>query len=138
MFSQACVKNSVHGGNMRGKGGGACIVKRGMCGEGGMHGKGGVHGEGACVVTGGVCGKVEVCMVKACMIGGMHGKRGVTCMAGGHAWPGGSCIQERQPLKRMVRIPCFYVFSVATLLATNTHFFNGRVLQTMWMVFIRH
>ena len=73
---------------MRGKGGGACIVKRGMCGEGGMygeggmHGKGGVHDEGACVVTGWVCGKVGMCMVKACVIGGMHGKRGVTCVAG--------------------------------------------------------
>ena len=30
-----------------------------------------------------------------------------------------------------------HIFS-ATLLATNTKFFKGRVLQTMWKVFIRH
>ena len=29
------------GDGMRGKGGGACVVKVGVCGEGGMHGKGG-------------------------------------------------------------------------------------------------
>ena len=66
MFSQACVKNSVH--------------KGGVCG-GGMHGGGGMCGGG--------CAWQGVCMVgvhgrRACMAGGhawqggMHGR--------GHAW----------------------------------------------------
>ena len=49
IFSEACVKNSVHGG------GGACVV-------GGMHGRGGMHGKGG--MCGGVCGR------GACMAGG--------------------------------------------------------------------
>ena len=44
IFSEACVKNSVHGGHAW---------------QGGMHG-GGVHGRGACVVVG------------TCMAGGGH------------------------------------------------------------------
>ena len=52
MFSQACVKNSVHGR------GGACmaggVCGRGACMAGGMPGKGGMHGRG-CVWQGGAC-----------------------------------------------------------------------------------
>ena len=45
MFSQACVKNSVHRGGQAWQGG--------MCGEGGMHGGGGgVCGRGACMAGG--------------------------------------------------------------------------------------
>ena len=76
MFSQACVKNSVHGGACLARG--ACVVggyawqeghvwRRGMCGREGMcdggHAwhwgyvwQGAVHGWGACVARGGVCG----------------------------------------------------------------------------------
>ena len=105
MFSQACVKNSVH------KGGGhvwwgACMAG-GACMVGGMHGRehawwghvwqgvcggsmhvwyawgacmaGDVYGRGACVAEG-MCGR------------GVHGGEGV-CKAGDHAW------QERQPLQ---------------------------------------
>ena len=42
MFSQACVKNSVHRG-------------RGVYGEG-VHGRGGMHGSGECVMGGGLHG----------------------------------------------------------------------------------
>ena len=73
MFSQACVKNSVHGGGMHGRGmyvvGGMC--GKGACMAGGVHG-GGMHGRGhawqgrhmwqgacmaggACVVGDGMC-----------------------------------------------------------------------------------
>ena len=81
IFSEACVKNSVHGGGgMRGcwqgvcvcwQGGHAWLQGRGMCGW-----QGGVHGCWGCV-----CG---------CQ-GGMHGCQGV-CMAKGGAWLlGGVC-----------------------------------------------
>ena len=60
MFSEACVKNSVHrgGGGVHGRG---CAWQEGVCGRGvcvagGMHGRRGVHGRGAC------------------MVGGMHGR----------------------------------------------------------------
>ena len=56
MFSQACVKNSVH---------------RGVCMAGGMHG--GV--QGACMAGGRVVG--------ACMAGGVHG-RGMRGRRDGH------------------------------------------------------
>ena len=96
MFSQACVKNSVHGGGHAWQGGhvwegcvcqGACMVgegvcmaggmcSRGVCGSGGMYGRG-VRGggmwQGACVVGGGVC-----------MEGG-HACQGV-CVVGACAW----------------------------------------------------
>ena len=45
MFSQACVKNSVHGGACVAKGG-HVWQRGGMYGEGGMHGKGGGMAEG--------------------------------------------------------------------------------------------
>ena len=76
MFSQACVKNSVHeGGGVHGRGvcGGGMCSKGGACmtvgcalqGEGGMCGRvhawqgdiGGVHGRGACVAGRGVRGR---------------------------------------------------------------------------------
>ena len=68
MFSQACVKNSVHGeGDVCGKGE-ACMAKGvGMCGE----------GRHAWQRGGGVCGK-----------GGMHGNRDM-CGERGHAWQRG-------------------------------------------------
>ena len=58
IFSEACVKNSVHGG------GGACMA-------GGMRGRG-MHGGGACMVGGGMHGR------RACVVGG-HACQGV-CM----------------------------------------------------------
>ena len=77
MFSQACVKNSVHReGDVRGKGE-ACTAK-GV----GMHGEG-RHAwqRGACMVRGACMAKEGVCVAKgACMAkGGMHGKQG-------HVW----------------------------------------------------
>ena len=82
-FSEACVKNSVHGGGghmwqggMHGRGAyvarGACMAGgmhggghawqggmhgRGHTWQGGMHGKGGVHGRVVCVVGGGMRGR---------------------------------------------------------------------------------
>ena len=68
IFSEACVKNSVHSG-------GACMAGgmhgRGACMAGGMRGRrGGMHGEGgACIAMGGMCGKGGVCGG-----GGMRGR----------------------------------------------------------------
>ena len=56
MFSQACVKNSVH--RMR-----VCMVK------------GQYVAKGECMVKGGVCGKGGACVMGVCMAGGMHGRR---------------------------------------------------------------
>ena len=75
----------------------------GMHGEG-VHGEGGVHGkQGACVMRGctwqgGMCGRGCACW-GACMAGGVRGR--------------GACMQERQPLKRVVRIilECILVYS---------------------------
>ena len=69
IFSEACVKNSVHRVGR--------AWQWGMCGGGGMHGRG-------CAWWG------------VCMAGGMHGRRHAwqgVCMAGGmhdrrHAWQG--------------------------------------------------
>ena len=74
MFSQACVKNSVHGG------GG---VWQGACVAGGMHGRehawpGDVHGRGAYVVGG-------ACMVGGCMAGEMTIAEGHTHPTGMHS-----------------------------------------------------
>ena len=83
IFSEAWVKNSVHGGGgMHGRGvcmaGGACMV--GVCMSGGVRGRGHVHGRGPCVV-GGMHGRGgHVCQ------GGMCGRGGHSCVAGGHAW----------------------------------------------------
>ena len=76
IFSEACVKNSVHGGGMGGvrHGGGGCVWQGGMYGRGGAwqggrawqgHAwQGGMHSMGLCMAGGSV-----------------HG--------GGHAWQGG-------------------------------------------------
>ena len=101
IFSEACVKNSVHRGEHVCGCGGMCVVAGGHawllggvlgC-QGGMHGcwgvcvaAGGMHGcwvgvhgcWGACIVTRGIHGCQGVCMV----MGGVHG-------CGGHAWLGG-------------------------------------------------
>ena len=75
MFSEACVKNSVHRGSMHGRramrGGHAWRVGHAWQGAymvGGMHGRGHAW-QGECAWWG------------ACMAGGMHG--------GGRAWWGG-------------------------------------------------
>ena len=77
MFSQVCVKNSVHRGVCMV---GACMAW-GMCGRGG-HGRGacmaGGHAwQGACVVGGG-------CVVGMCMVGGVHDRGGVHGRRDGH------------------------------------------------------
>ena len=59
MFSQVCVKNSVHGGvrvhaGMHGEG---CI-----CGKESMHGEGGMHEGGMCMAKRGMCGKRGACI----------------------------------------------------------------------------
>ena len=82
-FSEACVKNSVHGGH---------AWHGGMCGGGmwqgghwgGHVGQGSVYSGGAWM-AGGMHGRVA-CMVGACIVGG-HVWWGA-CMAGGHAWQG--------------------------------------------------
>ena len=85
MFSQACVKNSVHGGRHAWQGGMRDVlvcVARGVCMAGGVHG-GGLHGGGhvwwgACMVGGVHGGGVVLC-------GGMRG-RGGGYVWWGHAW----------------------------------------------------
>ena len=69
MFSQVCVKNSVHRGTctVRGIYGGG--VPSMMC----MASSQGVHGRGGACVVGGMCGR-------GCIGRGMHGRGG--CMAG--------------------------------------------------------
>ena len=67
MFSQVCVKNSVHVGH----------VWLGVCIIGCVHGKGcawqgGVCGRGACMAEG-MCGRRHAWQ-GACMTGGMHGR----------------------------------------------------------------
>ena len=113
LFSEVCVKNSVH---------------REVCMVGGHAWwghvwQGGMHGRGACVV-GGMCDRGHTwqgaCVVGGCVAGehawwrcawpgGMH-CRGV-CMAGGHA------LQEIQPLQRTVRIllECILICHRSTL-----------------------
>ena len=95
IFSEECVKNSVHRrgrvwqGGVRGGGGWGCgrghawqggMRGRGVCMAGGSCMAGGMLGKGACIAWG--CawwGHVwwEACMV-ACVVG--------ACMAGGRAW----------------------------------------------------
>ena len=80
IFSEACVKNSVHRGVCMV---GGCMVAGGVCGCGGhawlwgaCMAAGVVHGcEGACMVVGGMCGCRGACVVAggACMVvGGVH------------------------------------------------------------------
>ena len=98
IFSEACVKNSVHSGGVCGRGVcivGVCMVGWhawwGVCMAGGVHGRGhacvagehawwgkGMFGRWACV-AGGMYGR------GACIAGGMHGR--------GHAWQG--CVPGR-------------------------------------------
>ena len=74
MFSEACVKNSVH--RREGVHGRACVA-------------GGMHGGGSCMAGwGGVAGG-HAWRGDACMVGGMHGRG--ACMAGdtataAHGW----------------------------------------------------
>ena len=67
IFSEVCVKNSVHGG----------CVWQGDVWQGGMCGRGHAW-QGACMV--GVCGRGHAWQ-GACMTGGMHGR--AACMPGG-------------------------------------------------------
>ena len=67
IFSEACVKNSVHSGGVHGRGGGGHV--RWLC------------GGGACVVVGEHAWQ-------GCVLGGMHG--------GGHVWQG-ACIPRMPP-----------------------------------------
>ena len=116
MFSQACIKNSVHRGNVHGGGvcGGGHVWHR-ACVVGGMHGRGhawqvGCAWQGEHVWQGGMHGG------GACIVEGMHGRGHAwqgTCMAGGHAWQG------KQQLQQVVHILleciivcdlCFYTF----------------------------
>ena len=63
IFSEACVKNSVHGGHVW---------------------------QGACMAGGGMCGR-GTCMAGACMAGGAHDRGHAwqgACMARGHVWQG--------------------------------------------------
>ena len=77
MFSQVCVKNSVHRRGMHGGGG---LAWQGACMAGGMCGRG-MHGRRACMA--GACMAVGMCGRGMCVWqGGMHGRE--------HAWSGGA------------------------------------------------
>ena len=65
IFSEECVKNSVHRGGMHG--GGMCVAGE-ACVVGGMHGRGGHVWQGACVAEGGMHGRGGV------HGGGVHGR----------------------------------------------------------------
>ena len=83
IFSQTCVKNSVHREDMHGRGcawQGACMVGA-MC------------GRGECM-AGGMCGR-GVCVAGGCVQGGMCGR--------GRAWQG-ACVTGKRQLQRAVRI----------------------------------
>ena len=87
IFSEACVKNSVHRG-------GSCVLadRGGMCAcwEGGVCGC-----WGACVVAGGMHGCQGVCMVAwgVCMVAGERTwLLGACVVARGHAWLLGACL----------------------------------------------
>ena len=68
MFSQARVKNSVHGGEGACVAGGyVCMVGWGVCDREACMCNGGMHGRGACM-AGGVHGR-------GCVVGGMHGMK---------------------------------------------------------------
>ena len=95
MFSQACVKNSVHGGGHVWQG--ACMTGH-MCGRG-VHGREAMHGRGSgcvwwgacmvggCVWQGAMCsGGRGHLWQRACVTGGVCGTGG--CIAGGHVWQG--------------------------------------------------
>ena len=82
IFSEACVKNSVHGGHAWLLGGCAWL-------PGCMHGCGGdVHGCGGMCGCWGVGGHVW----GVCGCGGMCGCQGACMVAGGHAWLWGACM----------------------------------------------
>ena len=91
MFSQVCVKHSVH--------------REGACMVWGMHGRGDMHGSGVCM-AGGVHGRGHVWQ-ELCVAGahawqwGVYGRgcawQGV-CVVGGPVW------QEKWPLQWAVRI----------------------------------
>ena len=123
MFSQACVKNSVHGGACVTKGGEVCVVRGACVAIAGMHGKGkgghaflkgGIHGKGVCVV------------------GGMHGSRGM-CGRGafiwGNAWQGvcmaGETATGVDGMHPTGMHSCFYVDH--TLLLSLSHEFSLHV-----------
>ena len=88
IFSEACVKNSVHGGGggggMRGKG---VCVGRGVC----MHGRGRHAWQGTCI-AGGHAWKREhawwwVCIAGGCVWQeGIHGRGACMAWGRGHAW----------------------------------------------------
>ena len=80
IFSEACVKNSVHR-----VGGGMCDVAGGGC-----------VWQGVCVEGGCMAGRHAWCGGGACMAGGVHGR--------GHAWQRGAAWEERWQLQLMVRI----------------------------------
>ena len=116
MFSQVCVKNSVH---RRGMHRGGALHGRVHAWLGGMCGRG-MHGRGACMA--GACMAVGMCGRGACVAGGMcvwqggmHGQgvhgRGM-CGGGRACVPGGCAWQERRPLQWTVRIllDCILVY----------------------------
>ena len=74
IFSEACVKNSVH---------------RGACMAGGHVWQGGIHGPGGHVWPGGVHAQGSMCGGwGVCVVGGMHVHGWGACMAGRHVWWG--------------------------------------------------
>ena len=120
IFSQVCVKNSVHGGR------GVCV--KGVCMAGGHVWQGRVCVARGCVWKEGVCmaeghawrGCVwQGCVWwGACVAGGCVWQVGV-CLAWGHAWQGGKhAWQEKRQLQRAVRIllECTLVSNVFALL----------------------
>ena len=120
MFSQVCVKNSVHGGLHGGRGGD--VHGRGACMAGGHVWQGGMHGRAACVVEGmhgrghawqgvhgrghvwqggmhgrGTCVAGGACMAGVCMAGGVHGRRNGNC-SGRYASYGKKIVIEYIPI----------------------------------------
>ena len=88
MFSQVCVKNSVHRGCMCGRGHALQGGENGTFVAGGMHG--GHAWQGVCMAGWGVHGGGG--MHGRGHDGGMHGRGHAwqgACMAGEHAWQGG-------------------------------------------------
>ena len=125
IVSEACVKNSVHRGGMRGwhawqwgMHGGGHTWQGAMCG--GLHEWG--HAWWGHVWWGHAW--QGVCMTGSCVAEGMHGSRHMhgmgVCMAGGHAWQ----ILRDTVNERAVRIPleCILGLNFFERIFEDSHF----------------
>ena len=120
------MRGGIHDRGVHGRG----HLWQGMCMAGGVHGRGcacmvgvGGHGTESCMVGACMTWEVGVQGKRVCVVGGMYG-RGVW-MEGCAWW--GTCVQERQPLQRTVRIllECILVFDYLCIEGPSTKSSNS-------------